>query len=158
VRKVVERISGDAEVFGFVLAQVAEDQELVAERLRSQPPDVGPFTRLLQDELTERIRDLLESFKLELKRRQGQQQQQQPQGGGGQGPPPLVPPPAELQMLGRMQKALRLQVERTRTALGERADLSEAERELVRRLSHMQGNLGDVLEKFLAKVNGGGGH
>jgi hypothetical protein len=155
VRKLVTRIEGHADVFGFVLEQVGSDLDLVAERLRARPPEVGPFTRMLQDEITDRTRELLDSFKLELKRRQGQQQQQQ--GGNQGGKPPLVPPLAEIQMLGRMQDALRGQVVRTRTALGEREDLSDAEKELVKRLSHMQGNLGDVLEKFLARYGGNRG-
>ena len=46
---------------------------------------------------------------------------------------------------------------RTSDALGERDDLSDAEKEMVKRLSHMQGNLGDVLDKFLAKYGGNRG-
>ncbi|MHC5021801.1 MAG: hypothetical protein ACYTGX_17165 [Planctomycetota bacterium] len=159
VRGLVERLGSEAEVFGFVLVQVAEDQDLVADRLRERPPVVDPFTRMLQDELTDRVRHLLESFKLELKRRQDQGQQKPPGGGGGGGRPPLVPPLAEVQMLRSMQTALRARTVRIRTALGDREDLSEAERTLLGRLSHTQGNLADVLQRFLDRVSGGqGGH
>ena len=59
-------------------------------------------------------------------------------------------------MLRRMQSALRERTKRIRTALGDRTDLSESERSLLGRLSHTQGNLADVLQRFLDRVGGGG--
>ena len=97
VRRLLED-EGSTVVFPSVLADVREDLTKSQELLASQQP--GPLVQGIQQEIEERLREMIDALQMELANRQ--QQADQGQSGQGQGRP-LVSPLAELKMLRALQ-------------------------------------------------------
>ena len=108
---------------------------------------MGPYTRGLGLEVEARLAELLKAFKLELKRRQ------KPPGKPGPPKPPgkprLVPALAELQMLRTLQTQIRDNTDRLFRAVKAGKDLTPVQKIILERLVHRQGNVTDVMRRFI---------
>jgi hypothetical protein len=147
MREIEKKIEEEAKVFSWVARSVGEDMEAVRDLLRDNPPDVSPFTQGLGREIVSRLQELLKAFQLELKKRQeppGKQKKQQPRGR-----PRLVPPLAELQMLRTLQKQIKNNTNSLLKAVEAGKELSPVQKMLLERLVHRQGNVTDVMRRFI---------
>jgi hypothetical protein len=151
IKNIEDKIKNQAHVFTYVIQSVGEDMLTIQELLASYPPDVSTFTRGMQKEVVIRLRELIGAFKLELKRRQ----QSKPKGGGkkGQGGRPgrprLVDPLAEIQMLKFMETALHKRTQSMKRRIESGKELSPVHRKILERLTHEQGDIHEVLKKFI---------
>jgi len=146
--EIEKKIEKQASVFAWVARSVSEDMRSVRDLLRDNPPDVSPFTQGLCREIVSRIFELLEAFKLELKKRQ--KPPGKPKGGGGR--PRLVPPLAELQMLRTLQTQIRGNTESLVKTVKENKDLTNIQKIILERLAHRQGNVTDVMRRFIQSL------
>jgi hypothetical protein len=156
MQEIEKKIEQEAKVYAWVTRSVSEDMLGIRDLLRDQPPDVGPVTQGLAREVAARLLELLEAFKVELKRREAQPPGKQPPGGGGGGPPRLVPPLAELQMLRTIQTQVRASAEDLQSRFQEGQEPTPVQRMILERLAHRQGNLRDVLRRFIDALTGEG--
>ncbi|MHC4777006.1 MAG: hypothetical protein ACYTFG_00365 [Planctomycetota bacterium] len=157
MREIEKKIEKDARVFSWVVQSTVEDMNSIADLLRDRPPDVGPFTRGLGREVESRISELLEAFKLELKRRQKPPPKKQPPGQGGPRRPRLVPALAELQMLRTLQGQIRGNTESLLRIVKDGRELSPVQMMILERLVHRQGNVTDVMRSFIQSLEGQSG-
>ncbi|MHC5078605.1 MAG: hypothetical protein ACYTHN_06280, partial [Planctomycetota bacterium] len=68
--EVEKKIEKEAQVYAWVVKSIGEDMRAIRDLLEANPPDVGPVTQGLGKEVAGRLQELLDAFKLELKRRQ----------------------------------------------------------------------------------------
>ncbi|MEZ5963496.1 MAG: hypothetical protein R3F56_06590 [Planctomycetota bacterium] len=129
-------------VYSQVLGAIGDDLTDVARRLGGAQPNPGEYTQAVQDDVRDRLVDLIEALKREQQRRQeerqNQQQQQQQQGRNQQARKPLVPFRAELEMLKRLEQDVLRRLESLQQLVkAAGADgVSETEFALIERLGH----------------------
>lgn len=137
-----EALSKEEEVvYSQVLASIGDDLTDVARRLGGTQPNPGEYTRTVQQDVQDRLIDLIEALKREQQRRQDEQQQQQQQQQGGrnqQARKPLVPFRAELQMLKRLEQDILRRLDRMQQLVKSAgADgVSDTDLMLIERLGH----------------------
>jgi len=159
VDDIVEELTKEKiEVFLFLLGRVAEDMGRLAENLGKRPPDLGSMTRLMQADVVKNLKTLLATLEEEAERRQKERESGQKEGGGDppQGKPRLIPPTAEIIMLKNYEIQVRertqkLQESLSRTATGDR--VPDTIQSLLIRLAHQQGQVREILRKFMKSLN-----
>lgn len=161
VAKVVTRLEKEKiEVFLFLLKNVQEDMDKLTERLRKSPPDLSRLTKLMQADVERNLQAVLDAFDEEGRRRRKNRGRNQPPPGqkdpqDGQGRPRLIPPTAELIMLKTYEQQVQTRTELIREALAKHdaaAPVPAHIQQLMLRLAHRQGQIREVLKKFMESV------
>lgn len=145
-------IHGNVPIFGRVMEGVSRDMEKAAHLLRRG--DGGPFTQSIQEDVLQRLDDLLDALRQERQRRQneGGDPPQQTNPDGSSPEPRLVPLPAELGILLKRQEYLRKKHERFVERfpdVTERSKMTDAQRRIYERLSQEQGENAGYLDSLL---------
>lgn len=127
---------GSTVVLPQLIEQVRDDARLAADRLASA--DAGPTVRMIQDELEQVLRDIIDAVKKK------QEELENSGGGGGEGgSQPLLPGSAELKLL----RACQQRVNRMTVQIEEyRARPDASEKEVQSSLQQLQKRQGDVAD------------
>ena len=127
---------GTTVILPKLIGQVRDDGRAAAERLAAA--DTGPTVRMMQTELEQVLRDIIDAVKKE-------QEELEKSGGaggsGGQGSPPLLPGSAELKLLRACQLRVNAATERLETV---RSAGQGAAQEIEKRLKRLAARQADV--------------
>jgi len=132
-----------------------EDLDEVADSLREQ--ETGPLVQNIQKDISDRFAELIESLKLEMKRRSEAETSEDP--GMSQEQPqknPLIPPVAELLMIKRMEENALRNLNyfiRTHPDILERG-ASPLDSQMLKRLGHKHSNITDLFKRMLERSGG----
>ena len=133
-------------MFRFVIRAVIDDMAESTQGLRDQ--DTGKRVQEVQADILKLLTDLYDSFKLRLKQGKGGG------GGGGGGKPPLVPDIVQVHLMKKMQEQILRKTQSYKARQSKDGeDLTEAEKQILRRLSDEQGELGRIMGKFIEKFD-----
>ena len=146
----------ESTAFASVLEGVGGDMEEIAAMLRDL--DLGPVVLGLEDEVIQRIDDLIGGFTDVIK------QKQQPPGEGQEPPPPgqkppLVPAIVEIKLLRRLQQDLNRKIEGfwRRNPDVKAGEVDDRQKRTLERLSHQQARLKRILDALIKQVFGNQG-
>jgi len=146
----------DATVFSWVLDRNMQDLDEVADCLNRQKTD--PLVQNIQQDISDRFGELIETLKLEMKRRSEAMEESSESSSDQQSPQknPLIPPVAELLMIKRLEEnALRRLNEFVRL----NPDLLEAGAEpmaiqMLERLGYRHANITELFTRMVERAGG----
>jgi len=157
-QEIVEKIAEEAStVFSWVLERNMDDLDSVIDYIKRR--EIGPVVQTIQEDISDRMAELIASLKNELKRRQENQDDAPPPGGEQPQQPrknPLIPPVAELLMIKSMEEnALRRLEEfmRLNPDLMEGGDES-VEKKMIERMGHRHSSITELFKKMVEKLDG----
>ncbi|MCR4317627.1 MAG: hypothetical protein NUW37_14905 [Planctomycetes bacterium] len=141
----------NAVIFKWMFQTMIDDLKQIDELFDDR--EIDGYTQGLQQEVINRIEEMIDVLRKERENQQNRQNSGQPQAGqmpqGQNQRPPLVPPIAELEMIRRQQEYISRSFQRLRGELPEQAEnMNELQRRMLRRLSHQQGSLRDNTRSF----------
>ncbi|MCA8943383.1 MAG: hypothetical protein KDB80_12540 [Planctomycetes bacterium] len=141
-------------VFSHAISSNVEDLEQVISRLSGRRPDPGPFTVLLQKDVEDRTRKLIEALQREQQRREEQRQQgQQNENQFGQQKEPLVPVLAELKMLRQMEEDMQARTRELDRLLATGGDeVSDFDIAMSERIAHQHGAITELFQQIKARI------
>ncbi len=157
----------DSRVFGRMMTVAATEMDEIIDLLNKN--QFGIYTQSIEETVEGRLQQILDALKVEKRERDKKKGKQQQQGkkpkSGKQGKQRIIPRLAELKVIRNTQ----LQIQRQTEALRNRFEkilknkdftpeykkaAAEQLRRFIRRTSHKQGNLAELLDEFIKSLEG----
>jgi len=142
--------------FTFSLSRTRDDLQTVTEELTRE--STGGLVQSVQEDVSQRLRDLLAVLENERERRRdAETQEPQPGEPQQQGPPQLVPTVAELLLIQRMEQAALARLEsfiRLNPEIRDEDYYSDLERELLDRWAGEHDDVSDMFRSMVSETGG----